>query len=219
MKQNQVRILVAGILILIIIAILVLFQKDISKLMSTPKKDTPQRHESKVDSKIMTLDDSEPDPKKGFVEASSEMSSYDLLFYSRKRVVDILYSWGIYNKKYDLKEFGKNTGAVNTIKFILIKKPLKPSVMGLTTHLPQSSVEIYAVDNTLEVKIYFSEKAYPDVKGYIDGQALYGLYLMSHPFSSTEKQVELEAKFGKVLTEITKDGLLFNVIAKQSSQK
>jgi hypothetical protein len=212
MKQNQVRILVAGILILIIIAILVLFQKDISKLMSTPKKDTPQRHESKVDSKIMTLDDSEPDPKKGFVEASSEMSSYDLLFYSRKRVVDILYSWGIYNKKYDLNDFGKNTGGVNTIKFMLVKKPQKPSSMGLQSHIQQSTVEVYAVDNSLEVKIYFSDNAFPDIKGYIDGQALFGLYILSHPFSPTEIKADLEAKFSKILTENIKGVPLFNVV-------
>jgi hypothetical protein len=48
---------------------------------------------------------------------------------------------------------------------------------------------------------------------------LYGLYLISHPFSPTETQAELEAKFGKVLTEITKDGPFFNVVLKQSNKK
>jgi len=218
MNQNQVRLLVAGILILAVAAIVIFFQKDIASLISS-KNDTIQRQENSTTVKPVILDTSEPDLEKGNTEAISELPEYELIINNRKELVDLLFSWGVYNRTYDLDDNGKNSGGVNKVIFKVVKKPQKASILGISRYSDQSSVDIYAVDNTLEVEIYFSNTAFPGVKGYISDQALFGLYLMSHPFPASESRSAIEGKFDIVRSELEKDVTLFNIAKKPKVNK
>lgn len=212
MSKKQLWLLILAIIILTILSLVVLFQKDIMYLIFSSKNNSIPRNENYLSNQPRIVDASDPDYDKGNVELKSEIARYDFVNVSRKELVDLLYSWGIYDKKYDLKEFGKNTGGVNNVVFILTNDPIKKdSLWGISRYWGQSSVEVNAKDSELEVKIYFSEDSFGAVKSHITEQALYGLYLISHPRKHNENILEIEDEFNKLVDEIKKDGPAFNI--------
>jgi hypothetical protein len=214
MNQNQARLLVGGILILLVAALAFYFQKDILNLINKPKGDIERNPQDKELTNFVPLDTTEADLSKGSVEAASEIPQYDFVILNQKKLVDLLFTWGIYDRTFDLKAFGKNTGGVDKVIFKIVKEPQKVNTMSLVSRIGESSAEINAIKSTLEVDIYFPNTAFPGIKEYISQQSLYGLYLMTHTFPPGDSPKIIEEKFNKDLAATIKDGPLFNIAKK-----
>jgi len=206
MKGKVILVLLVGIIILIAGSAYLLTRNNLGNNNQKAEEVTPE--------KVATINTEIPDFDKGRVRLESELSRYDFVVNSPKKLVDLLYSWGLYDRKYDLKEFGKNEGGVDEIVFVLTREPIKEGYIGMSRYWGQSSAGVYAGKNTLTVKIYFVDAAFPQIKGYITKQALYGLYLVSHPMLPSEKILDIEDKVSNLIDEIEKEGLLFNIAKK-----
>lgn len=215
MSQRSIIFIIFAILVLLLLSAALIFRKDILRLIDNSQGNTEQKEDDKAMQNLITIDNGMSDPDKGRVQLESELSEYEFVVNSQKKLVDLLYSWGLYNRTYDLREFGKNTGGVDEIMFKLTKGPVEKSFMGMSRYWGESSVEIQAENNRLIVKISFTDKAFPQIKGYISKQALYGLYLISHPPIPNAKDViVVEEKISRIIDDIEKEGLLFNIAQK-----
>jgi len=207
MKQNQIVLLIVLTIVLLLGAsVFILFGNKNTKTTNSDQistKTTPvtyQAYESEA-----------PDYSKGRVTTSSEVEGYTIAIPREKKLVDLLFSWGIYNRRYDLRENGKNGGGVNLVTFILTNQPQKMREIKFENTKATTSTGISAYNNQLIVKVHFSANGLAKASTYISDEALYTLYLLSHPTKVNQPIAQIEAQYLKAISEAQASGPLFAV--------
>ena len=217
MKDKYIKGMIGTNVVYVLVAIVVVLMIGVAVILLFPKKinsPVPPKATSNTIDKPIVFDTTVPDPTQGSVEAKSEILNYNLIIPSQIVVVKLLKSWGVYNRTYDLKENGKNTGGVNSIEFILTDKPQNLRENYFDNGKSKSSVGMVAKGNTIEVRIYFSESALSKATSFVTAQALYPLYLLSHPQKPGVTTAKIEEEYGKVYTELDRKAPTFIIVKK-----
>jgi hypothetical protein len=174
---NPIFILIVLIVLLVIVSILILFSQN------RPKKTTsqsPSLQNGKY-STIYHFDNAKPDTSKGTVEAKSEIKGQMVEILSKKNLIDLLDNWGVFGKKYNLGGNGENLSGVKKVIFILTDKKQKNNPLNESNNQEQISIDMYAKGNELDIKVYASSDALKRANDFFTNQALYMLYVESHP--------------------------------------
>lgn len=206
MTKNPVAIVSFFLLLLIGITAFIFFNGR--KPAATVKNNTPSQLQGQKPAVV--FDETLPDTSKGNVEASSEIDGIKVLFVNQNELINLLDKWGIYNRFYDLKENGKNTGGVNNVKFVLTDKPMTGTVFYYQNKTNGASA-LYAKAAELEVKVYVIRKNSNDNVLAFSNGALYALYMLSHPYKSTVPKDELDKIFTEYLSSNPKITSLFSL--------
>jgi hypothetical protein len=125
--------------------------------------------------------------------------------------VDVLFEWGVFNRVYDLKEKGKNTGAVNKVVFTLTDKPQKMRESYFDEGKSQSSVDMTAKEDEVNINIYFSANGLESANRYITVQALYLPFLLTHTDEKGVGGKEIERKYSDAIDALIKGEPIFAI--------